>query len=113
MGYDIHITKKPHWFDEGPDIPEADWTTYIASDPELRLTGAAEVTLSDGSIFRHESPFLAEWTGHPSGEVVWFDFRDHRVVVKNPDEETIQKMQSVATKLNARVQGDDGEFYDP
>lgn len=113
MGYDIHITKKAQWFNEGPDISGADWMNYISSDPELSLSSGVEVTLSDGRTYRHANPFLVKWSGHSSGSTVWFDYRDQRVTVKNPDAETISKMQRIAAKLRARVQGDKGEFYDP
>ena len=33
------------------------------------------------------------------------------IFTKNPDPSTIEKMISIAKKLNARVQGDDGEIY--
>jgi len=32
--------------------------------------------------------------------------------VKNPDDEIIRKMWSIAQALSARVQGDDSETYD-
>jgi len=32
--------------------------------------------------------------------------------IKNPDEECLAKMRQIAARLQARVQGDDGEFYD-
>jgi len=113
MGYDLYITRKADWFEDGSEISDADWSAYLASDPEMRLTGAAEAALPDGSTLRYENPLLAEWSGHSDGEVVWFDFRNGNVVVKNPDEEVITKMQEIASKLQARVQGEEGEFYDP
>jgi hypothetical protein len=42
----------------------------------------------------------------------WFDFRNGRVVAKNPDERALAKMITIARHLGARVRGDDGEFYD-
>jgi hypothetical protein len=44
--------------------------------------------------------------------MVWFDFRQGNVVVKNPDTEVLRKMWSLAQALSANVQGDDGEGYD-
>jgi hypothetical protein len=112
MGYEIHITKKAHWSHGGPDISGMDWMNTISADPELSLPSGVEVTRSDGSTYKHANPFLAKWTGHSSGTPIWFDYRDQRVVVKNADTETIAKMQRIAAKLQARVQGDKGEFYD-
>ena len=113
MGYELHITKKANWAYGGPDISGADWMGYLASDPELRLSNPVAVTLSDGSTYNHQNPFLAKWHGHSSGSSVLFDYRDQQIIVRNPDPETIAKMQQVSKKLGARVQGDNGEFYDP
>jgi hypothetical protein len=33
------------------------------------------------------------------------------VVVKNPDQEILKKMWSIADSLSAKVQGDEGELY--
>jgi hypothetical protein len=40
------------------------------------------------------------------------DFREGRIVVKNPDDSAIARMLEVAKRLNAHVEGDDGEFYE-
>src|SRR5688572_10320584 len=106
MGYDLHVTRG----DRKP-IAESEWCTYVAGDPDLDLTGVAETPTPEGTL-RYENPGLASWRGHPSGEEVWFDFRDGRVVVKNPDEPTIAKMLTVAGALGAHVEGDDGEIYE-
>jgi hypothetical protein len=106
MGYDLHVTRG----DRRP-IAEAEWSAYVAGDPELDPTGVAEAPTPEGTL-KYENPGLACWRGHPSGEEVWFDFRDGQVVVKNPDEPTIGKMLAVARALRARVQGDDGEIYE-
>jgi len=45
--------------------------------------------------------------------MAWFwHFRDH-ISVKNPDEAILAKMYKIATSLNAKVQGDEGEIYGP
>jgi hypothetical protein len=114
MGYDLHITRRKEWFsDEGLEITDLEWRTVVEADAEMRLTGAAELELPSGEALRYENPNLAEWTGHPDNDapVVWFDYRDGNIVVKNPDEATIVKMQEIARKLGAIVQGDDGEIY--
>ena len=106
MGYDFHVARR-----EGKPITEAEWRTYVAGDPEFELTGAAETPTPEG-ILRYENPGLSCWRSHPGGEVVWFDFRQGQVVVKNPDEPTIGKMLIVARALDARVEGDEGEIYE-
>jgi len=47
---------------------------------------------------------------HPSQELPWFDYSYGCITTKNPDEDVIRKMLSIAGALSARVQGDDGEI---
>lgn len=113
MGYDVHITRKAEWSDDsGPAIPAAEWRQLVAEDPELVLTGFAEVATAEGETLRMTDPLLAEWRGHSLGQVVWFTYSNGCVEVKNPDPETLGKMSRLADRLKARVQGDEGEFYD-
>ena len=108
MGYDLHITRAQDWLgSESQPIGEADWRACVAADAELELTGAVEAL-----PLTYENPGLAVWRAHPSGDSVWFDLRDGRVTVKNPDEATIAKALSIAKRLKARVVGDDGEEYE-
>src|SRR5262245_12176702 len=112
MGYDFHITRREKWFsDEGLEITELEWRAVIDADAEMRLAGAAEHDLPSGEALRYENPNLAEWTGHPEEETIWFDYRRGSIIVKDPDEITLEKIQEIAHKLGAKVQGDDGEFY--
>jgi hypothetical protein len=116
MGYDVHITRAAHWSDSAATpITLDEWIEHVRSDPELRLDGHAEALSSSGETVRYESAGLVVWTAHSAhaaGGMAWFDFREGRVVVKNPDEETLMKMRQVARCLGARVQGDDGEHHD-
>lgn len=114
MGYDLHITRASDFSDSASDpIALQEWLEYVASDPELRVTGAAEVAAPDGSVLRYENEGLAVWTapGKHQDATIWFDYRGGSIVVKNPDEKVVEKMVSIARALNARVQGDDGEYY--
>jgi len=113
MGYDVHITRKEEWSDEkGPPITEAEWQAYVKSDPEMVITGAAEHTNPQGETIRLTQPLLTEWRHHSSGHAVWFSYFEGSLCVKNPDDECLAKMRRIATRLHARVQGDEGEFYD-
>lgn len=58
-----------------------------------------------------EAPGLAVWSDCPGGPC-WFDYRGGRIVVKNPDDVVMTKMQQIAAHLGARVQGEEGEYYD-
>ncbi|HUO10437.1 MAG TPA: hypothetical protein VM008_19175 [Phycisphaerae bacterium] len=111
MGYDLRITRKHHET-EVPPISLDEWIALVDADPELRLDGRAQVQAPDGSIISYENPGLAIWT--PNGVPHagnWFDYRRGRIVVKNPDENTIAKMKQLAAKLQAKVIGDEGEEY--
>jgi hypothetical protein len=76
----------------------------VSSDPTLTIstTDYLERKLPDGSIQRL----------HP---VLWneraFWFMDHKIVVKNPEDDVLTKMLEIARRLQAHVVGDDGETY--
>ena len=116
MGYDVHITRKPRWSDlTGPEISLAEWTAVVESDPEMRLDGYAETRVPDG-VLRIEREGLSVWMAHSRhnkpGKMVWFSFFEGNIAVKNPDPEILKKMWSLAQRLDALVQGDEGELYD-
>lgn len=113
MGYDVHITWKEEWSDaNGPRITEAEWQAYVESDPDMVITGSAEHTNPQGETIRLTQPLLTEWRHHSSGHPVWFSYFKGSLSVKNPDDECLAKMRRIAKRLHARVQGDEGEFYD-
>jgi hypothetical protein len=116
MGYDVHITRRDDWPDDGPEISLHEWLGLVAGDPDLRHDGFAESTTADGDVVRVDAKGIAVWTAHsghePGGSMAWFLHDRGEVVVKNPDEEILAKMVDVAGRLGARVQGDDGEYYD-
>ncbi len=64
---------------------------------------AVEISTDAGQTRRYENKGLATWTGHPDRDKVWFDLCGGDIVVKNPDEPTIEKMKSIADALDARV----------
>jgi hypothetical protein len=116
VGYDVHITRKQSWSDlGGPEISLAEWIAVVESDPEMRLDGYAETKVPNG-VQRLERDGLAVWiaySGHEkAGNIGWFDYREGNVAVKNPDSEILTKMSSLAERLVATVQGDEGELYD-
>jgi hypothetical protein len=102
MGYDLHITRKSQSSDEeGPVITEAEWRVVIAEDPELELDLESRCEMADGEFV------FAAWNREP-GALGWYD---GEVTAKYPNEALIRKMVQIAEKLNAKVQGDDGEIY--
>jgi len=98
MGYDLHITRRKDWTDDGDDISHQEWIDYVQSDPELYFRNGT-------------SPFMANWNGPSDLEEPWLCWSDGQIDTKSPDIRLIEKMIQVAEKLNAKVQGDDGETY--
>jgi hypothetical protein len=116
MGYELHITRAEEWRQSKLNPISLDqWLAYISSDPEMRLDQCATATTPVGDTLNYQSQGLAEWTEYSrngkDGNFAWFDWQNGEVVVKNPDEELIGKMCRIAQALHARVQGDDGKFY--
>ena len=106
MGYDVHISRKDEWFsDEGNEISLDEWKQYVESDPDMRLDNFAEAKTPEG-VLRVESEGLSVWVGYSGHEA------DGNIKVKNPDEEILKKMFSIAQSLDAKVQGDECEIYD-
>jgi hypothetical protein len=99
MGYDLQITRKEFWADEeGPVITSAEWLGLIHDDPSLTLD-------------EENGPYFAVWTG-PGEYPDWIDYDEGGYLFsKNPTDEGVDKMIEVANRLDARVQGEDGEAY--
>lgn len=51
------------------------------------------------------------WSGPSIYPDPWLDWSEGNIHSKNPDDRLIDKMVEVAKRLNAKVQGDDGEIY--
>ena len=99
MGYDLYITRAPHWPDsEAHPITAREWLALVQSDDTLTITGV-------------QGPYLAVWHGDSQYEEPWLDWERGRVFTKNPDVPLIDKMVVIAERLGASVQGDDGERY--
>lgn len=118
MAYDVHISRKEHWFDPTPGFTLREWLDYVDSDPELRHDGFAETTLDDGQVLRIEQAGLTVWTSYSGGkqgnDVCWLGWsKSNNIIAKNPDQEVRQKLWAIAQGLGGKVQGDDGELYGP
>jgi hypothetical protein len=115
MGYEVHITRKENWFDDGPEISLAEWLDVVRADPEMRNDGFAEASVGGGSVLRVEDPSMSAWIAYPGHleerNMAWMWLRHGNVVSKNPDEAMIEKMAAIAKRLSAKLQGDEGEVY--
>jgi hypothetical protein len=96
MGYDLHITRRTRWTDDGNDIAVDEWLTYIQSDVELHRQP-------------ENGPCFVAWTTGTNES--WLDWSNGQIYSKSPDRAAIAKMVSIARHLDAHVQGDDGEIY--
>ena|SRR5688572_28549165 len=98
MGYDIHLTRREYWSDDGdPEISLAQWIDYVARDPEITPDA--------------EDPDPENFIVTVGGEncPLWWD--EGELKTKNPPERVIIKLVEVANALGARVLGDDDEIY--
>jgi hypothetical protein len=99
MGYDLHITRAESWAqNEAAEITADEWLAVVRADPEL--TPAPE-----------NGPYFVQWSGQSWHPEPWLDWHAGNVYTKNPDSALLRKMVRLAQQLEARVQGDDGEFY--
>jgi hypothetical protein len=100
VGYDVHITRADEWSDNA-DAPISldDWKAVAETEADL----VADPRNGDGF-------FLARGLRDDGGDG-WFDWYEGDVFTKDPDRPTLAKMLSLAARLNARVQGDEGELY--
>lgn len=96
MGYDLHITRAQEWFDTaGHEIAAEEWLALVDAEPDL--APAPEVG----------GPYFAVWVGRDA----WLSWSDGQVFTKNPDRALLARMVQIAARLDARIQGDEGEFY--
>ena len=120
MGYEVRIVRNEEWCAEdaaGGGISPDEWNAYVAADETMRLDSVAEANMPEGHVLRYENQGLALWVRYSAhddpGNKAWFDFREGCISVKNPDEEIIRKMHQIASKLDAKVLGDETEEYGP
>jgi hypothetical protein len=120
MGYHLHITRKKHWDsfagEPGPDILLEEWLAVVRGDPELRLDGFRELPMADGALLHQADASIAVWTKRRrhrrAGDMARFRRAGGNIVISEPDRDIRRKMWRIAQVLDAKVQGDDGEFYD-
>ena len=117
MGYELHIIRRNDWEadEEKSNITLAEWLDYVKTDGELELTSGYSYKIGQDT-YHHDCPGFCEWNAYSKeqrpGHRPWFSHDYGCISIKYPDTETIRKMIAMAEALDARVQGDDGEFYD-
>jgi hypothetical protein len=105
---DLHVTRRPSWWEDGNDISLDEWLVYVEGDPELTLTGFVVAQMPDGKALRIESPGMTRWDAE-RGCCGWFDHNDGSITVASPEPDQVAKALSIAEYFGARVQGENGE----
>ena len=114
MAYDIHITRRNNWFDkEGPVISEEEWKKVVEEDSELKLTDYAESSLKNKpfEIVRLKKHLMGLLSDPITKKDFYFVYSPEKITVSDAEENVVEKMKQVAQKLDAKVQGDEGELY--
>jgi hypothetical protein len=108
MGYELHITLAPPWR-ASSDYPISNhaWRHLIANDTSLSVSETEHYTRKDPVLGSVRIPAVL-WSNDPD-VAFWFDRGE--IQVKNPSDATILKMLEIASKLDARLIGDDDEEY--
>jgi hypothetical protein len=118
MGYELHIVRQTDYDDENEEsnITLTEWINYVQSDNELTLTNGYSFKFpGQPDVGWHESIGFCNWVGHPienADTVPRFNYNRGVISAKYPDKHTIGKMIKIAQSLNAKVRGDDGEYWD-
>ncbi|WP_324625408.1 hypothetical protein [Acinetobacter sp. MD2(2019)] len=97
-GYNIYITKKEFYLNDGKCITKEEWNTYLKSDPTIKV-----------DIQNSEDDFLVSLGGQEFS--LWYDYNACDLLTKNPTPEAIKKMIDISKKLKATVQGEESEIY--
>jgi hypothetical protein len=108
VGYDIHIHRADEWFNSSAArIAREEWLRVVEQSDDLIIDTEWWIGRADGG-----KECAVVLSGHPE-VVLWYDEDDGKIVSKNPGRPGVIRMVEIAKVLNARVQGDEGEFYRP
>lgn len=108
MGYELHITRRDDWWDEeGSEISRQEWQSVVAADPDLVMQ-----PIPDGWPGDAFSSALMTTRSERGDGIEALHWDQGLVSAKHPSNVLIAKMCELARLLEARVQGDDGEYYD-
>ncbi|MFM9957489.1 MAG: hypothetical protein ACKVZJ_05405 [Phycisphaerales bacterium] len=102
MGYDLHITRREFWpdHDTGPAITHAEFAAVLRGDARFKIDP------SDGGT---RADYIAK--AFPDYGTAWLSWSEGEIISKHPPREFIRVMHEIATKLGARVVGDEDEVY--
>lgn len=117
MGYELHIVRQSDYTNEEEEssISLNEWLAYVDTDKELNLTNGYRLLYPGSAELWQESPGFCEWVIRPpfeDGSLPWLAYGYGSISAKYPDDELIKKMILISKALNAKVRGDDFEYYD-
>lgn len=107
MSYDLHVVRTDNRLDADDALillPDVD--ALIEADNELEWSTEDWVDMRDGQKRKPTRYFMILWHGDPC-----FWWYRNEIRCSSPSEERTGKLVGIATKLNAKVVGDDGEQY--
>jgi hypothetical protein len=110
MGYEVHIVRLNDFdnSEEESNIQIDEWKDLVNNDKEL--------TWQQYSGVEGETDFeYCYWLSHPEideSNRPWFHFFRGSISTKWTDIACLWKLLQMAENLNARLRGDDGEYYD-
>jgi|GEM_PF-479028 len=117
--YEVYLTRKARGWDDATDaaaISLAEWQAYVASDPEMHAADFLNPTYRTSEATDWELTGASVWVTYSKngrhGRYARFAHQGDNVLVADPDEEILGKMQTIAHALGARVQGADGYYFD-
>ena len=107
MSYDLHVVRTDSWLDAAQDpITKSQVDVLVDSDDELEWSTEDWVDLTDGRKRKPTRYFMILWQGEPC-----FLWCRCEITCSGPSEAQTGKLVEIAGKLNAHVEGDDGEHY--
>lgn len=122
MAYEIHITRNPEMTEDGPAITLAEWIEAVTQADACRLAdGDYLVTLPEnGQVFRFpntggDTEVLFSIDGAWRRVFRWHAGHISFIAPKDFDDEATHMRvvaRALAESLQARIVGDEGEFYD-
>jgi len=118
MAYDIHITRHEGCGEDcrgerGPPTTAGERAAVVAADAELSMI-PAPLNRTGPAQWSAMLNTHTELNTHPdeSRFGTALHWSERGISARNPSDLLIAKTREVARELGARVQGDDGEFYD-
>ena len=107
LSYDLHVVRTSSWLDAEDDpILKADVDALVEADDELEWSTEDWVDLTEGRKQKPTRYFMILWRGHPC-----FLWCRNQITCSRPTEEQTGKLVEIAERLDAHVEGDDGECY--